>query len=128
LCGSKEALGEAAVPRTRVLGLERWGNAVPFNTALERKRFVGRRSPEVIEPNVPDEQHPKRMSKADSAFETFAQDKGRYACDGREQLAEERRHQQVLAVYYNIARQLADRIDSCEHKPSCWSRNEPVGV
>ncbi len=37
------------------------------------------------------------------------------------------RHQQVLAAYYNIARQLADRIDSCEHKPSCWSRNEPVG-
>ena len=61
----------------------------PFKTAVERNRFGGTRIARGDRAaNVPDEQHPKRMSKADSAFDTFTQDKGRYACDGREQLAE----------------------------------------
>ena len=84
----------------------------------------------MIEPNVPDEQHPKRMSKANSASTRSLKTKvgTRAMVANNSPRNDAFRHQQVLAAYYNIARQLADRIDSCEHKPSCWSRNEPVGV
>ena len=74
-------------PRLALVSSVSGGGETPYPSRQrwERNRFGGHAVARVIAPNVPDEQHPTRMSKANCTHTTrFAQDKGRYACDGRE--------------------------------------------